>query len=157
MSELPQRRTAAHFPPIERSNTPVIIFLTICTQARKAILARPDVHDLLVEVWREATHWRVGRYVLMPDHLHLFCAPGQAEIPSLGKWIQFWKSCASRKWPRPNEHPVWQKSHWDTQLRSGDGYDEKWAYVQQNPVRKGLVSRPDDWPFLGEVYALDWH
>jgi len=24
---------------------------------------------------------------------------------------------------------------------------EKWEYIRQNPVRAGLVSVPDDWPY----------
>jgi len=156
MNNLPERRTPVHCPPIEQFNTSVIVFVTVCTHARKAILARPDVHTVLVEVWRTAETWRVGRYVLMPDHLHLFCAPASSEFTALTKWIQFWKSRASQRWPRRGEHPVWQKSFWDTQLRCGESYEAKWEYVRRNPVRKNLVSRVEDWPFAGEMCRLEW-
>jgi len=33
----------------------------------------------------------VGRYVVMPDHIHLFAAPGELQEP-LENWIRFWKS-----------------------------------------------------------------
>ena len=156
MAKLPNRRTPAHFPPQIRINRPTIVFVTVCTQSKKRILAKPDVHALLREAWREADGGLVGRYVVMPDHIHLFCAPSALDCVSLAKWVQFWKSWMSRRWPRPAEQPVWQKSFWDTQLRRGESYSEKWEYVRQNPVRAGLVTNPDDWPYTGEVNVLPW-
>ena len=40
---------------------------------------------------------------------------------------------------RPNDRPIWQRHFWDTQLRRGESYDQKWDYVMQNPVRAGLA------------------
>ena len=156
MEDFSQRRTPPHFPPVDYFNTSTIIFLTVCTQNRKPVLARPDVHALLIDIWRENTKWRVGRYVLMPDHVHLFCAPGCVDFVSLDKWVRFWKSGASRKWPRLSEQPVWQRSFWDTQLRSGESYEQKWEYVRLNPVRKGLARSTEEWPFAGEINVLEW-
>jgi putative transposase len=56
----------------------------------------------------------------------------------------------------PAEVSLWQRDVWDTQLRDGEHYHEKWDYVRMNPVRKELVSDPDDWPFQGEVNVLFW-
>lgn len=99
----------------------------------------------------------MGRYVVMPDHLHLFCAPNQIEPVPLERWVQFWKSWTSQRWPRPAEQPVWQKSLWDTQLRRGESYGNKWDYARLNPVRHKLVSDPADWPYQGEMNVLEWH
>ncbi|NOX54979.1 MAG: hypothetical protein GXP27_11200 [Planctomycetes bacterium] len=151
-----QRKSPIHLPPIEWPDRPVIVFLTVCTQSRKPILAKHDIHRLLLDAWAEAKTWVVGRYVLMPDHIHLFCGPRSPESPSLGRWVQFWKSWASRRWPRPEEQPVWLKSFWDTQLRRSESYEQKWEYVRRNPVRASLVSQPDDWPYAGEVDRLVW-
>ncbi len=41
-------------------------------------------------------------------------------------------------------------------LRDGENYSEKWIYVQENPLRKGLVQRIEDWPFKGRVFDLIW-
>ena len=60
----------------------------------------------------------------------------------------------SRQWPWPQEQPIWQKSFWDTQLRQGESYAEKWEYVRQNPVRKGYVSDPESWAYQGELNEL---
>lgn len=51
---------------------------------------------------------------------------------------------------------AWQDGFFDHLLRSGESYSEKWNYVRMNPVRAGLVERPEDWPFAGEIEALWW-
>jgi hypothetical protein len=52
--------------------------------------------------------------------------------------------------------PVWQRDVWAGQVRSGEMYDEKWEYVRRNPCRHGLVERPEEWPFEGELNVLEW-
>jgi putative transposase len=72
------------------------------------------------------------------------------------QWVRYWKSLASKKWPRPDEQPIWQRDFWDTQLRRSENYNSKWQYVLDNPVRAGLVKQPDDWPFQGDLNSLPW-
>jgi putative transposase len=153
----PCRKTPIHLPLVERFNRPNIVFVTVCTKSRKPILCQTDVYRLLLEAWAAADAWRVGRHVLMPNHLHLLCSPARIDYPSLEKWVQFWKSYASRVWPRREEHPVWLRSFWDTQIRSGKHYEQKLEYIRQNPVRAGLCRSPEDWPFQGELSLLDWY
>jgi REP element-mobilizing transposase RayT len=148
-----RRRAPAHPHPILRRS--VIIFLTVCTAKRRPILASPVAVATLHRAWRAADAWAIGRYVIMPDHLHLFCAPVRLEF-TLTHWVRFWRSQASLRWPFPDQHPIWQPDFWDTQLRRGDDYDAKWEYVRQNPVRHGYVASPEAWPFAGEITVLDW-
>ncbi len=135
----------------------VIVFVTVCASARKSILNRPEVHYLLVNAWRLAVGWKIGCYVLMPDHLHLFCSPVAPEYTSLARWVQYWKANVSRSWLWPEEQPIWQKSFWDVQLRKNECYEEKWQYVLENPVRRNLVARSKEWPFQGEIDILEWY
>src|SRR6059058_282346 len=97
-----------------------------------------------------------GRYVIMLDHLHLFCAPTEHDSLPITNWITLWKSYATRRWPNPGELPIWQRHFWDRQLRRSESYDEKWNYVVENPVRAGLVARSEDWPCQGEINVLQW-
>jgi REP element-mobilizing transposase RayT len=119
-------------------------------------LANPLVHDLLRRVWLEADAWHVGRYVIMPDHLHLFCTPNGNQTVGLLKWQSYWRNLSTRRWPRPAEKPIWQRESWDRQMRSGESYEEKWAYVRMNPIRAGLVEDLDAWPYQGEMEVLPW-
>ncbi|NQU10503.1 transposase [bacterium] len=123
---LPERHRPAHpevFPP---GHDPVIVFITVCTAARKEILARPEAMGCLVCAWRDAADWLVGRFVLMPDHVHLFCTPAHDKVPPVLNWVKYWKSLASRRWPRQEERPLWQVDCWDRKLRREESYAAKW-------------------------------
>jgi putative transposase len=114
------------------------------------------MHQALCQVWGEAQHWLVGRYVILPDHIHLFCAPGTHPRHPLLNWVRYWKSQAA-KLIGCGAATLWQKNFWDTQLRRHESYDSKWYYVMNNPVRHRLVSRVEDWPYQGELNLLRWH
>ena len=59
------------------------VLLTVTTEDRQRWLASAGAHRLLHQTWQEATAWLVSEYLLMPDHLHCFCAPGD---------LHFWKA-----------------------------------------------------------------
>ena len=99
----------------------------------------------------------MGRYVVMPDHVHLFAAENELHGYPLSQWVGKWKAHVSRGWPGREDDPIWQRSFWDYQLRNGDSYDVKWLYVRNNAVRHGLVNDPDEWPFQGKLNDLWWH
>jgi hypothetical protein len=54
------------------------------------------------------------------------------------------------------QSPHWQKGFFDHILRSADSYSAKWEYVRENPVRAGLVKAWREWPFVGEVFDLEF-
>lgn len=134
-----------------------IVYVTVCTKDRKPILARRECVDVLKQAWDESKRWTVGRYVVMPDHLHLFCCSGVPDYPPLKKWVAYWKSLSATRWPHPEDGKVWQRDCWDRQLRSGESYSEKREYVRHNPVRAGFVGKPEDWAWQGELNVLPWH
>lgn len=71
---LPDRRTPAQGVHISLGG-PNWVMLTVCTKDRERWLATPAVQRALRDLWeRQATAWLVSDYLLMPDHLHLFCA-----------------------------------------------------------------------------------
>ncbi|HTL67867.1 MAG TPA: transposase [Lacunisphaera sp.] len=152
----PQRRYPVHLPLIEAENRSTIIFLTVCTKGRRPALATHIAHEALRRTWIKSDHWLVGRYVIMPDHLHLFCAPHALPIKPLANWIRYWKALVSRSALAP-EGTFWQPGSWDTQLRRHESYSTKWEYVRNNPVRAGFVADPNEWPFQGELNVLRWH
>mgnify|MGYP000280094311 CR=1 FL=1 len=150
---LPQRRRPAEGVNIIIGSQPTIVFLTICTKDRRPVLASAAVHGQLLKSWAAAQAWLVGRYVVMPDHLHLFAAPGPDALP-LENWVRYWKSLFTRSCSVPGF--AWQSGHWDRRLRNDESYDQKWQYVLDNPVRHGLVRSSADWPFQGELNELAW-
>jgi putative transposase len=132
-----------------------LFFLTVGTWRRRRLLHQPAAAETILESWRAAgdVHgWVVGRYVIMPDHVHFIARPCPEAKP-LSSFMRDWK-----KWTTHRiglftnaEAPLWQAEFFDHVLRSAASYGEKWAYVQQNPVRAGLVPNADDWPLAGEI------
>jgi putative transposase len=53
------RKHPIHTPTHERFNTPIIIFLTLCTKDRKPLLANPEAHAILRGVWEATDAWFV--------------------------------------------------------------------------------------------------
>ena len=154
MNKLPQRKQLAHPPPTERFNQPVVLFVTACIQNEDFTLSCKDAHIALLQAWEMSNAWRVGAYMIMPDHLHLFCVPGTFPPFGIKNWNKFWKGQFRRI--TKLDRTVWQRDCWDTQMRNYDHYVEKRSYVRENPVRKGLVARTEDWPYQGELHVIRW-
>jgi putative transposase len=135
-----------------------IYFVTTCTAERRDLLANQLIHTTFLKFVENASArgaW-VGRYVLMPDHLHLFLALEDDRI-RLSEWIRSLKNTISKVLrTRGDMSPYWQKGFFDHVMRSGDSYSQKWEYVRANPVRARLVNRPEDWPYSGEIHELEY-
>jgi REP element-mobilizing transposase RayT len=154
--ERPYRTHPVHRPALGIDNRSIIIFVTVCTKHRAPLLATPEMHEAILAAWHEASYWLVGRYVILPDHIHLFCAPGVYPATPLQNWIRFWKSRVAHSVDRGSD-VLWQKNFWDVQLRHGDSYSAKWDYVRNNPVRHQLSPTAAAWAFQGELNLLRWH
>ena len=135
-----------------------IYFITTCTFNRRAILASKDVTKILVGEWRKAHDrhgWAIGRYVVMPNHVHFFCS-AELNAKTLPTFMQAWKQWTSKRIARELKLPgtIWQEEFFDHVLRSSESYGQKWDYVRENPVRAGLVKSSDEWPWQGEIESL---
>src|SRR5829696_823686 len=124
----PGRRTPAKGVHVSLGG-PNWVFLTVCTDERKTWLAQPAVQSALHEIWQDtATAWLVSDYLLMPDHLHLFCAPYDLKF-TIERWISFWKDRLAR---RHLDTGKFQPGGFHNRMRSGESYAEKWQYVREN-------------------------
>jgi REP element-mobilizing transposase RayT len=97
---------------------PPLYFVTFNTARRRRVLANNDVFECFRDF---ATKGRdrdiaVGRYVLMPDHVHLFvCGPREFD---LSQWIRILKRVLSRV--LVVEHPHWQEGFFDHLIRNSE-------------------------------------
>jgi REP element-mobilizing transposase RayT len=183
--EKPKRRNPTHGIK-HVDGQPTIVFDTLCLKRRVPILACNAFHHIFRDVAEQATAWLTGRYVIMPDHIHFFAADIDANVPyeNWVRYLksQITKRFApgrqhedgrddvggrgSRRAATPGAPPTpqercppdfqWLTDHWDTRMRNASSYEEKWNYIRDNPVRKGLVASADDWPYQGEVFELRW-
>jgi putative transposase len=131
-----------------------IFFVTVNAKDRVPWMADAAAQDSLTQLWREeANAWLIGYFLLMPDHLHFFCAPRDLHF-GIDQWIEFWKRQFTRR--HQDRSWAWQRKSFHHRIRNRKEYEEKLAYVRENPLRKKLVANPDNWPYQGRVYDLKW-
>lgn len=133
-----------------------VLFVTACAHQRKRLFDNERVHQAFKEFAEQALARGifVGKYVLMPDHIHLFVA-FSPDAMTISAWVKSLKNSLSKTLrERGIPAPHWQKGFFDHVLRSEESYSEKWDYVAQNPVRADLVKHSDDWPYCGEIHVL---
>lgn len=131
-------------------------FVTFNTRGRQAWLANDRVHERFIGFGMRAREHgvAVGRYVLMPDHVHLFVRLPPHDL-TLARWVQALRAVLGKELlALGHAKPHWQEGFFDHVMRSGESYSEKWNYVRMNPVRAGLVADPNDWPYQGEIDVL---
>src|ERR1700677_1199610 len=137
-----------------------IYFLTICVVGRRRVLANDQAFTILSAEFKSAPErygWKVGQFVVMPDHLHFFCAGNQQpDSASLSRFIGGLKQWTAKGILRAAglSGPLWQKQFFDNLLRSDESYESKWRYVLENPVRAGLVDAAEDWPYACRIAPL---
>ncbi len=95
----------------------------------------------------------LGRYVIMPDHLHFFVRGDQNFV--LGNWVKGLKRAILKAFPNEKDHSLRQPGFFDHLLRNNESYAQKWEYVRENPVRAGLVHCSEDWPYQGAIVYID--
>ena len=97
--------------------------------------------------WSESAavlHLCVYGYVVMPEHVHLLLSePKQGTLADALKSL---KQGVSRRLIGDAEH-FWQKRYYDFNIRNARQFVEKLRYIHRNPVKRGLCTRPEDWPW----------
>jgi putative transposase len=134
-----------------------LYFITTNTAKRQALLANEGVHQAFRNyAIRNATCGRaIGRYVIMPDHLHFFvCLGCNGRLVDFVRLLKQRISQTLKILHGPMDH-YWQSGFFDHLLRSSESYRQKWEYVAQNPIRAGLVERTEEWPYQGEIVRLE--
>jgi REP element-mobilizing transposase RayT len=132
---------------------PPLYFVTFNTEKRRKTLATPEIHERLITFARvgEARGVGLGRYVVMPDHIHLFVR-GNLDFV-LSQWVRLLKRELSKAIVVAPPH--WQSGFFDHLIRNSESYSQKWEYVRENPIRAGLVSHFEEWPYQGELVRME--
>lgn len=118
-------------------------FVTFSCYHRRAYLSAARAMDLFedaLERVRRRYLFVVGGYVVMPEHVHLLLNEPRRAL--LSKVIQALKLSVA---VRSRERPFWQAHYYDFNVSNHEKSVEKLRYIHRNPVRRGLVARPEDW------------
>jgi putative transposase len=132
----------------------VFHFLTFSCYRRRPLLGRDTAYRIFeseLEAVRRRYGFVVAGYVLMPEHGHLLV--GEPRVSSLATALQVLKQITSRKLKRHGEAHFWQRRYYDFNVHSESKRVEKLRYMHRNPVRRGLVAKPEDWPWSSFLHC----
>jgi putative transposase len=118
-------------------------FVTFSCYRLAPYLSSPSPRCLFEEVlerMRVRYRFCVIGYVVMPEHVHLLLSEPAIDPPS--KALQALKLSMSKL---STQRPFWQARYYDFNVFTGHKHVEKLRYMHRNPVRRGLVQKPEDW------------
>jgi len=102
----------------------------------------------------ESSRFTIPAYCFMPDHLHIL-TNGTHDGSDLLQFADGFKQESSYGFKQQTRQRLWQKKYYDHILRANERWESVACYIWMNPVRKGLCSRAEDWPYSGS-FTLDW-
>jgi REP element-mobilizing transposase RayT len=133
-----------------------VYFVTFSTHQRKPWLAQSNLHAAFLAFLQRGWNERriaVGRYAIMPDHIHLLVSGGPAF--DLGGWVKLLKQCLGKAAGPNTRERLWQEGFFDHLIRCDEKLVSVWEYLRQNPRTAGLSEATEDWPYQGEFMVLD--
>lgn len=124
-------------------------FITASTCEKQCLLQSERMAGLLINVlsqYRQQGRYGLHEFVVMPNHFHLLITP---IFPvTLEKAIQFIKGGFSYRATKELGFAgeIWQTSFYDHRVRDATEYVRFRHYIHMNPVRRGLVAVPEEFP-----------
>jgi putative transposase len=130
-------------------------FITFSCTHRRPLLGNAQARDCFVRVLAEVHDrykFHLIGYVVMPEHVHLLMTEPIKGDPS--KVLQVLKQRVSgqlldkiREDDLASEPHFWQRRFYDFNVWSGKKITEKLNYMHLNPITRGLVVHPREWPW----------
>ena len=126
---------------------PATFFITKSLLPKKPLLnsARRDiiVSAFAFAVSRERIYLRA--FVVMPDHWHaLFALRNPWTLPKFMHSLMSHVAAQTSRYLEDHDCS-WQDTYYDTRVRTARQFEYIAHYIEQNPVKKELVERPEDW------------
>jgi putative transposase len=128
--------------------------ITAVTAERRSIFQVAATAELLKQTifdYRSQGKFLAHAFVIMPDHLHVLITP--APDVSLEKAMQFIKGGFSFR--LKSKLDVWMRSFNESQILTAEKFANCVRYIKENPVRRGLVARPEEYPFSSAGRVMD--
>jgi len=125
--------------------------LTFCTHQRAPVFtSTASVELVLGQISRAANEERLAilAYCFMPDHLHLLIK-GECEGSDCRAFIKRAKQYSGFYYWKTYGRKLWQRYGHDHVLRDGERTGDVIRYILENPVKAGLCTRADEYPFAG--------
>ena len=95
-------------------------------------------------------YWLLA-WVVMPNHLHILAEMGKPLDEVLKNWKSYTGSEANKMLGKVGE-TFWQADYFDRYIRDQEHYRKVVRYIENNPVKAGLVSEPSQWRWSSAPY-----
>jgi putative DNA methylase len=109
-------------------------------------LSIPEVASMVVRCLRDGEsrfhRYQLHSFVVMPNHVHILATPIVTAEHWLGPLKGFSAYQANRMLGRRDS--FWQRESYDHLVRSPEEFDRIKRYIENNPVRSGLASEPQE-------------
>jgi len=113
-------------------------------------LQRPEIAEMVIRSLhdgeRRFRRYELHAFVITSNHVHLLVTPRVPSRKWLGPLKGFTGHEAIRILGLRNE-PFWQDESYDHLIRNDDECRRVKRYIEWNPVKAGLVTLPEDFPF----------
>ena len=129
-------------------------YITFTCYHRKPRLFSKPAKELFERTLERVRRWygfRIYGYVVMPEHVHLLLS--EPERADLSVALQMLKQIVSRR-RKTGEEAFWQHRYYDFNVWSQRKFVEKLRYMHRNPVARGLVKEPEQWPWSSYRHYL---
>jgi len=127
-------------------------FVTFSCYRRQSLLASARakrLFEVALEQARRQYGFFVTGYVIMPEHVHLLLS--EPERGTLARALQAVKQSVARRLIAGRPH-FWQARYYDFNVWTKRKRIEKLRYMHRNPVKRGLVERPEDWAWSSFIH-----
>ncbi len=126
------------------------IFFVTCNVLRTRTALTEHEFALLAEVFdgvRQRRGFLLSGYVFLPDHWHAVIFPAPSDtLPRIMGSLKIASNHAVNR-SRHTRGNFWQLRYFDRAIRTVREYQDILQYIHLNPVKKGLVKKPEDWPW----------
>ena len=123
------------------------IFVTVDLLRSRGKLEERDFGRLAIALtrMRQRHRFRLTAWVFLPDHWHaIIYPPHPVSIAQAMSAVKV-SSMITINHGRQEKGELWQERFFDHALRTVKDYWETVEYIHLNPVRRGLVKRPEQW------------
>ena len=110
-------------------------------------LRRPEIALLAVDAIQHGQDslnmYQLHAYAVMPNHVHLLITP-HLELARITHSLKRFTARAANLVLCQTGQPFWQDESYDHLVRDANEFDRIEAYIENNPVRAGLVADPGE-------------
>ncbi len=151
-----------------------LYFISYATVYWIDVFVREEYMQVIIDSWKHCQQTKglqIYGWCIMPSHVHMIIGSSKNKLEDIVRdtksftsttlknaikenpqesrkeWMLWLMERAGKKNGNNNEWQFWQQHNKPLEIISQEMFDEKLAYIHQNPVQAGFVTREEDWKY----------